>query len=105
MNQRRSRNTAPAPAAPPQTAAVVLSPQARPGVLRVGPYVPGQVYTLPLPQAARLVRAKGFAPATEEDAAALRALASPLNAAAPSGAATPSYADGQGGGTHSRSQE
>ena len=35
----------------------------RPGLIRVGPYVPGQVYDLPDEEAERLIAAKGFVPA------------------------------------------
>ncbi|GEM_PF-1228041 len=107
MNQKRRADITPAPAPPatPSTVSVVLPADARPGVLRVGAYVPGKVYPLPADKAAHLVAAKGFEPATAEDAAALRAASEPVNAAAPSVAATPSYAGGQGGGTSSDYQE
>jgi len=99
MTLRRRR----APEPTPGTIGVVLPQAARPGVLRVGAYVPGKVYQVPAAEAPRLVSAKGFQPATDEDAAALASAQS--NAAAPSGAATPSYAGGQGGGASSDSKE
>lgn len=85
--------------------AVRLPAEARAGVLRVGAYAPGVEYHVPLTEALRLVAAKGFEVADAASAEALRTFAAEFNAATPPGAASPSQADGQGGGTPHENQE
>lgn len=87
-------------AAPIATAfAVVLPPEARPGIRAVGPYLPGREYTVGFAEATRLVQAKGFCFATDADAQRHRAATAALNAAAQPGTDSPANSDGQGGGT------
>lgn len=95
-----SRGTPTPTVAAPEQVRVVLPVGKRPGVLRVGGFTPGVTYTVPVTEAIRLVTAKGFELASDADAEVVRAFATQFNAAAPSDTATPSQADGQGGGTH-----
>lgn len=65
MTTKKSKSEDPMPAPlPPQK--VILD---RPGVLACGPYRAGQVYEVGGKEAERLIRVKGFRPATEADMA------------------------------------